>query len=127
RWSSTGLPAMLLGGWSIDGLTEAEAGRPFNVTMSTDPSNTGTTERPNRVSSGYLPDSQRTLNRWFDITAFLLPAQFTFGNTPRNALHGPGRLNYDLAIHRQFAIRERFKLTFRAEAFNTFNHPQFSN
>ena len=97
------------------------------MTTSTDASNTGTTERPNRLRSGYLPAEQRTLNHWFDTAAFVLPAPFTFGNTPRNALHGPGRVNFDLAVHRQFAIRERFRLTFRAEAFNALNHPQFSN
>ncbi len=103
-----------MGGWSIDGVTEVEAGRPFNVTTSTDPSNTGTTGRPNRSASGYLPADQRTLNHWFDTAAFSLPAQFTFGNTPRNALHSPGRVNLDLAVHRQVAFRERFRLTFRA-------------
>ena len=124
---ATGRASRLFGGWSIQGVTEVEAGHPFNITTSTDPSNTGTTERPNRLRSGHLPADQRTINHWFDTAAFVLPAQFTFGNAPRNALHGPGRYNFDTAIHRQFAITERFRLTFRAEAFNAFNHPQFSN
>jgi hypothetical protein len=118
---------MVLGGWSVEGVAETETGRPFNVIMSTDASNTGATERPNRIASGYLPDNQRTINHWFDTAAFVAPAQYTFGNSPRNALHGPGRVNLDLAVHRQFAIRERIRLSFRAEAFNAANHPQFSN
>ena len=126
-WVSHGIPALLLGGWSVEGLIETETGRPFNVVMSTDASNTGTTERPNRTASGYLPQSQRAINHWFDTAAFTAPTAYTFGNTPRNALHGPGRVNSDLSVHRQFALRERFRLTFRLEAFNAFNHPQFSN
>jgi hypothetical protein len=127
QWVNSGWTGAVFGGWSIQGVTETESGHPFNITISTDASNTGATERPDRLRSGYLPSDQQTINRWFDPTAFVLPAQFTFGNTSRNALHGPGRLNFDIAIHRQFRIAERLRLTFRAEAFNAFNHPQFNN
>jgi hypothetical protein len=122
-----GIPALLFGGWSLQGITEFETGRPFNITTSTDPSNTGTTARPDRLRSGYLPSDQQTINHWFDTSAFVLAPQYAFGNAARNALHGPGRANFDIALHRQFVIRERFRLTFRGEAFNAFNHPQFSN
>ncbi len=111
----------------MEEITEAEAGHPFNITTNTDPSNTGATERPNRLRSGILPSDQQNIYHWFDVAAFVLPPQFTFGNTPRNALHGPGRLDFDLAVHRQFDIGDRYHLTFRAEGFNAFNHPQFSN
>jgi hypothetical protein len=48
-----------------------------------------------------------------------------FGDTPRNFARGFGAWQMDLAIRRDFSIREKLKLQFRAEGFNTFNHPNF--
>ena len=53
------------------------------------------------------------------------PRQFTFGNSGRNVLRGPGRVNLDLSLFKAFPILERVQLQFRAEFFNLFNTPQF--
>ena len=47
------------------------------------------------------------------------------GNAPRNFVRGLGAWQMDIAMRREFPIRERLKLQFRAEAFNVFNHPNF--
>jgi carboxypeptidase family protein/TonB-dependent receptor-like protein len=47
------------------------------------------------------------------------------GNIGRNALRGFGAMQWDLAVHRDFAIHESLKLQFRAEMFNVLNHPNF--
>ncbi len=47
------------------------------------------------------------------------------GDAPRNFARGFGVWQMDLAVRREFPIYERFKLQFRAEAFNVFNHPNF--
>jgi len=47
------------------------------------------------------------------------------GDLPRNKLRGFGATEWDMAIHRDFAIRESWKLQFRAELFNVLNHPNF--
>jgi hypothetical protein len=47
------------------------------------------------------------------------------GNLGRNALRGFGLTQWDLSIHRDFAIHESLKLQFRAEMFNVLNHPNF--
>jgi hypothetical protein len=127
RWATLGVRSALLGGWSLAGLGEIETGRPFNITTSTDASNTGTTGRPNRLRSGVLPAGERSLSHYFDVAAFQAPAPFTFGNSPRNVGQGPGRVNFDISAHRQFMIRERASLQFRVELFNAFNHPQFGD
>jgi hypothetical protein len=44
------------------------------------------------------------------------------GTLPRNLVHGPGFWNFNSAIQRDFPFTERFGLTFRADAFNLFNH-----
>ena len=57
--------------------------------------------------------------------AWATPLQYTYGNSGRNPLRGPGRINLDFSLFKQFAVRERYRLQFRAEFFNLFNTPQF--
>ena len=63
--------------------------------------------------------------RWFNPAAFAVPAPFTYGNSARNLLFGPGFFNWDAAVFKQFSISERLRLDFRAEVFNILNHPNF--
>jgi hypothetical protein len=72
-----------------------------------------------------LPSSQRSLTRWFDTAAFTQPPNGRFGNAARNVLYGPGRVNFDLSLFKDFALNERARLQFRSEFFNVFNTPQF--
>ncbi|MDQ2900517.1 MAG: TonB-dependent receptor, partial [Acidobacteriota bacterium] len=118
----------LLRNWQLSGIFSEQTGQPFTVTMSTDPSGTNTTARPNRLRDGSLPSDQgvqRGPSHWFDTTAFAAPGCVCFGNSGRNILRAPGFVNVDLGIHRDFIYRERFRLQFRGEAFNLFNHPNF--
>lgn len=48
-----------------------------------------------------------------------------FGNAGRNILTGPGFASVDLSLHKSFRLREGWRLQFRAESFNGFNHPNF--
>ena len=57
--------------------------------------------------------------------AFALPPSDRFGDAPRNFTRGFGAWQLDLAVRREFPIRDRLKLQFRAEGFNIFNHPNF--
>jgi hypothetical protein len=126
-WASGAAAAAVLGGWSIAGLTEAETGRPFNVSSIRDSSNTGTVARPNVLRSPVLPSGSRSIDRWFDPTALVIAPDFSFGNLGRNVLRSPGRLNFDLAVRRNFPLGEQRELQFRLEMFNAFNHPQFGD
>lgn len=123
--NSSAVASAIAGGWQISGITSYQTGLPFTPVLATDVSNTGTTARPNRVADGNLPSSQRTVSRWFDLSAFTTPAQYTFGNAGRNILRGPGLVNTDVSLARSFRISERSGVQFRAEAFNLFNTPQF--
>ena len=58
--------------------------------------------------------------------ASMLPYR-TYGTTPRNALRGPGNVNVDLALSKHFKVGERLDVELRADAFNLFNHTEFSN
>ncbi|MDX1980057.1 MAG: carboxypeptidase regulatory-like domain-containing protein [Bryobacteraceae bacterium] len=128
-WASGGAAAAILGGWSINGIWSMSTGEHFTPSLAAAVSNSagGGGDRPNRLRDGNLAKDQRTIDRWFDLAAFAPAAQFSFGNAGRGILVGPGDFNVDAGIHRQFAIKERYKLTFRWEMFNAFNRANFGN
>ena len=115
----------IAGGWLLTGIFSAQSGLSFTPVESVDGSNTGTTQHPNRIGNGNLSSSQRTIGHWFDTSAFATPAQYTFGNSGRNILTGPGFHNVDLGLSRTISLIESTSLEIRAEAFNLFNTPQF--
>jgi hypothetical protein len=49
----------------------------------------------------------------------------TPGTASRRSFHGPGAINFDLALRRFFKFTETRVLEFRLESFNTLNHAQF--
>jgi hypothetical protein len=126
RYLSRGWQGALAGPWMLTVIYQAQSGLPYTVTLPFDNANAGTTSRPDRLCGGGLDN--KTLNHYFDTSCFVAPPQYTFGNSGRNILSGPGENNIDFAVHRVFPIRkESMRLEFRAEAFNLFNHPQFLN
>ena len=67
----------------------------------------------------------RTPEEWFNRSAFARPRSGTFGNMGRNSIIGPGVNKVDLALFKLFQVTERWRLQFRGEFFNAFNHPSF--
>jgi outer membrane receptor protein involved in Fe transport len=120
-----GPAAMLAKNWGINLVAVLTTGLPFDITNAASRSNTGGGDRPNAVcnpNSGF----QQSVYEWFNTSCFAAQPLYTYGNLGRNVLHGPGRENLDLAIHREFSLRESMRLQFRAEAFNITNTPAFS-
>jgi hypothetical protein len=90
-------------------------------TISTDRANTGVgAQRPNRIGSGALDNP--TVEKWFDTSAFVLPAQFTYGDSGANILREGSYRNLDFSLFKRFGN----KLEFRAECFNLTNTPSFN-
>ncbi len=116
-------------GWQINGILSLFGGLPFSAGSATNTLNIGSGTRADRLRSGELPASQRTLQRWFDIDAFRAPGPQMFGNGGRNILRGPGTKQADMSIFKNFYFdRDRVRrLQFRAEFFNFTNTPQFNN
>lgn len=120
-----GLTGALLGGWQIQGIVGIRSGRPFTPTISTDRANIGVGgQRPNRLRSGKLEHS--SVERWFDLSAFVPPDQFTYGNSAANILREDRFKTFDFSIFKQFRITEGSRLQFRAECFNLTNTPSFN-
>jgi hypothetical protein len=120
----------VLGGWSIDPIVTINAGIPVNLSVTGNPSNSGqgslvgNNDRPNIVGDWHLDN--RTPQRWFNTSAFVANAPYTFGNAGRNILRAPGLANLDLAAHKTFQVRERLSAQLRLESFNTTNTPHFA-
>jgi hypothetical protein len=115
----------ILGGWQGTGILTLQSGAPFSVSMVTSQANTGTFTRPDRVCNGNLPTSQRSIQKWYDTSCFVSPAQYSFGNTGRNVLIGPGQQTVDFSLGKEFQVTEGRGLQFRVETFNLLNHANF--
>lgn len=127
----------MLGGWEVSGISQFQGGFPFSVVMSGDVNGDGIADRPDLVGTPviqprnpncYIVDS-RNPACGATTTAFIdLPAgSLRFGSSGRNILKGPGQHNWDMGISKNMRFAERFKLQFRAEFFNIFNHANFNN
>ena len=135
RWVNTlvyDLPfkGLLFGGWQVSGITQLQGGFPFTINISGDTAGIGGGTggiliRANAVlgKTYFLDPSQRSTQKFFDTTAFALTPAFQFGNVGRNTVIGPGLLNVDTTIARNFRLREAVSLQFRAEFFNLLNTP----
>jgi hypothetical protein len=132
QFVSKGVLSQILGNWDVSGVWTMYSGTYSSPAQSGSISNanaTGgaanSTERPDRIRDGNLPVGQRTIDAWYDVGAFVAPAQYTFGNAALGIIENPGYFGVDMGIHRNFVVKERYKLAFRWEMFNTFNRANF--
>jgi hypothetical protein len=127
HWLRSGGPLnWIFGGWQLGGILTLQTGQYFTPTLSVDLTNTGTTNFPNAISNPNLPSSQRSIRDWFNLASFALPQQYVYGNAGRGIVEGPPLRNMDLKIGKNFYVRERYRLEFRAEMFNFTNIPHFA-
>jgi outer membrane receptor protein involved in Fe transport len=127
----------VLGDWQLNGIFTAMSGTPFTVFDSNDVSLQGqapeisgfSSNRPNVIGD---PNSgPRTAAEWFNTAAFqqLQPdpqGRFqVFGNEGRNAVVGPGYVNWDFSAFKNIRLAEGKQLQFRGELFNVLNHTNF--
>lgn len=125
--ANSGVGAMLLGGWQANGVFSAVQGRPFTVTASA-----GSLDAPGNSQTADQVKAEvvriGSLSQFYDKTAFAAPTGAArFGTSGRNILRGPGIVNLDLSVFRDFNVTERYTLQFRAEAANLSNTPHFGN
>ena len=129
RNASNAFVKSTLGGWELAGIVTMESGAPVNVNLGGTQGSNGVqnaTNRPDLVGTISYPKTLVANGiQWFDPGAFKAPALGAWGNLPHDALRGPGRDNWNLAVHKSFAFGERANFEFRAEAFNVWNHTQF--
>jgi hypothetical protein len=82
-----------------------------------------------RATDRHLAGVQPGPSEWFNPAAFTAPPSYTFGNTGRNIIVGPGTDQIDASLFKNIPLhwREGMRAEFRTEVFNLFNKPQFNN
>lgn len=122
-WNS--LTNALLGGWQIGAILSLRTGEYYSATVSGDPNNAEGTDYADRIRDGNLSGGERTIDRWFDVSAFQVPVGYVWGNAGRNILLGPRDFSLDTKFGKNFYFAEKYRLEFRAEMFNFTNTPSF--
>ncbi len=140
RRFGAGLPLWadaVVGGWTVSTIFQARSGpnlTPFFV-YGTDPiypANTGRSLdgvgqfgeswRPDVVGN---PNIGGTRDRFFDVTAFAIPAPGTLGTAKKGSIKGPGTWIVNFAFYKDLVRAHGMTLELTALLDNAFNHPQF--
>ncbi len=137
-FQASGTLRPLVQGWQVNGIVSLYDGIPFSVWSATNSLNIGSGapfssggSRAELIGAGNgsLPPGQRSVQHWFNTSAFTTPPPLQFGNAGRNTLQGPATKELDLSLFKNFQIHEESgkSLQLRAEFFNFLNTPQFNN
>jgi len=123
----------MINGWQLGGILTWQGGFPFTVYSGVDNSFsgiyqdradfTGTDIHQAQLDSGRSHGEM--VQQWFNTALFQPNAKGTYGNTGKNILRGPRMFNTNLSLFKDTNITERWKVQFRAEAFNVFNNVNF--
>src|SRR5882724_8683108 len=130
KWGS--LASNILGNWQVNGIVTLLSGIPLDVSTGLNAQYFGLASaapagfRPDLVPGVpiylHTPDKTQYLNP----AAFTAPAPGQFGNLKRGFVRQPGIKNVDFSVAKNWKMRERYGLQFRAEMFNLFNHTNFN-
>ena len=134
-----GLSNNFLGGWQYNGIMTSQSGTPFSVVNGVYGDSAGVADGTTGIGSyaDRIGDPHASLNcpplgdgtkgvPLFNCAAYTQTQGLTFGNSGRNSLNNPHRTNFDMSIYKIFKPKEKVQVQFRAEAFNVFNHTQWS-
>ena len=132
-WGQFGVQA--LSGWQVNGITTLQSGNPFTVTSGTDTNRDGSNnDRVNIVADPYTHAGSRQdkIFRYLNAASFSTPGFATaadnpYGNEQRNRLVGPGQINTNLSLYKEFPIFREARFQFRAESFNIFGNVNLNN
>jgi len=121
------LPSGWIGtGWRVSGVLNVQSGAPFTVNLGTDRANIGSgpAQRPDVICDPNR-GAPKTAAQWFNVDCFALPAAFTFGNSGRNTVTGPGFSTVDTTIQKDLDLGNNRRLEFRWEIYNLLNTVNF--
>jgi hypothetical protein len=119
--SGAGWKSAALGGWKFSEISDIQSGSSLTPSLSV--SKAGLANRPNLVGAVTGPKS---VSEWFNTNAFVQPAAGFYGNAAPGSILGPGLIDFDMAVYKDFHITERHTIEFRSEFFNILNHANLS-
>ncbi len=115
----------LVNGWQVNGIARFWGGTPLTITSNGNAGTLGGGPRANYVGGNLIPDTRSELD-YFNVFAFARPLEGTLGNTGEGIIRGPNINQWDISMIKTTTFFERFRLQFRFETFNTFNHTQWA-
>jgi hypothetical protein len=124
----------LLGGWQLGGIFTMQDGLPFSPICTSLPTyqnggQSGSSPTfcfPNATGiNPNLPQGSQNPSHWFNAAAFVNQTPYHYGNAGRNTIFGSGIISLDSSMAKNFRVKERQNVEFRAEIFNITNHPLF--
>jgi len=117
----------ILGGWQWNNIVTLQSGTPFDLNYPGSPQDRPDVTGPVSVRIDHAT-GEGLVSGAFSTPPLNGAGDYTRpGNLGRNALFGPGFHDWDTGMMKDFTMRERYKLEFRADVFNLLNHPQFQN
>ena len=125
--NARGVLDQIIGGWQVNGIYQFQTGFPITILRSGDPLGVGTNGavRPDQICDPNLPRGERTIERFFATECFVATAD-RFGTAGRSTVIGPDVNVLDLAVFKNFAVRNGVRLQVRGEFFNALNHPNWN-
>jgi hypothetical protein len=140
---SSGVGAVVLGGWRLSGIVSVVSGLPFTVqTNGSNLSTPGTAQTGNLTGTYHVTHAVGANAHWFDQSAFSTPSgcptstptnpvlctpqNVGVGNTGRNEFRGPGYIQNNFSLFKSFNLYREAALETRIEAFQLSNTPQFA-
>jgi hypothetical protein len=117
---------VVIGGWQVNAIATFQRGFPMTISAA-DVGGLNDTFGTNRADLVGALKLTKTLDRWFDTSAFRQPAAGFLGTSGRGILRLPGTNNWDTGLFKNFTITEKVSFQFRLESFNAFNHTQWGN
>ncbi len=142
RWLNSGAAGSILGGWQLSGLVSAYSGLPMDITANGGNINTSGETQMANLSGGYrVLHGIGAGHNWFDPSVFSQPTGCSgavgtpcslvygtsIGNVSRNEFRGPGYIQDNASLFKDFVLHENWVLDARLDAYQLTNSPQFSN
>ena len=128
KWlSDKGVVSAIVGGWQVNTLLSMISGPPFTILADDTSLNMpGNVQRADQVGAVTKLGGIGASNPFYTQSAFANVNDPRFGTSGFNTLRGPGIVNLDFGLFREFSISERWKVQFRMESFNFLNTPHFA-
>jgi len=131
-----GGPKLLVDGWQLSGITNFSRGLPVYIYENDDHSLLGTNnagplplgiDTPNYAGGPVkTKDPRKPGGYYFDTSAFSPETIGQLGTARRRFFNGPGINNFNASLLKDMNFFERYRLQFRVEYFNLFNHTQLN-
>jgi hypothetical protein len=126
--TAKGIEKTLIGGWQVNTIAFWQSGQPFTVTDGQNLINLPNTssDRPNQIPGQSCKAPNPSISDWINYNAFQQQSIGSPGNEGRAQCYGPAWRGIDFSLFKDFHLSEKYKLSFRTEAYNITNTPNFA-